>query len=107
MTDARLAGTDADGTLESLAIDVVRGDERIEIRVADNGPGPQGGRSSATGAKGKAQGYGLENIHRRLAGYYGDSASFELGRDEAEGLTVATLQLPLESPPEAGRGRRS
>jgi len=25
MTDARLAGTDADGTLESLAIDVVRG----------------------------------------------------------------------------------
>ncbi len=88
-----------------LAIDAARRDDRIEIRVSDNGPGLDGPGPAGPDAKRKAGGYGLENIHRRLAGYYGDSASFELTRAETEGLTVATLQLPLEVPPEAERER--
>ncbi len=89
-----------------LAIEAGRRGDRIEIRVGDNGPRPQGGRpKAAAGPEHKAAGYGLENIRRRLAGYYRDSASVDLTRDDAEGITLATLRLPLAASREAERGR--
>jgi len=62
-----------------------RGD-RLEIRVADDGPGP--GASSHRGS-----GTSLRDLRRRLELLYGERGSLVTERNELGGLTV-TLALP-------------
>ncbi len=64
-------------------------EDLVEIQVADNGPGVQ-----AAPARTKRGGYGLKNIASRLEGYYHGEGALTLTRDEAQGLTLATLKLP-------------
>jgi two-component system, LytTR family, sensor kinase len=60
----------------------------VRIQVKDNGPGIQDQRTAGHG-----RGLGLTNTRARLAGLYGDAASFELTNDPAGGLVV-TLEIP-------------
>ncbi len=40
------------------------------------------------------EGFGLRSVRERLAGHFGDRASFRLVRDEAAGMTVARIAMP-------------
>lgn len=40
------------------------------------------------------EGFGLHSVRERLKGHFGDRASFSLTRDEAAGVTVATITMP-------------
>jgi sensor histidine kinase YesM len=40
-------------------------------------------------------GYGLRNVRERLQGHFGDAARLIIERDEARGMTVASLEMPL------------
>jgi len=59
----------------------------VRIEVKDNGPGIQ------TLEAGRGRGLGLANTRARLAGMYGDAASFELSNSPTGGLVV-TLEIP-------------
>ncbi len=74
--------------------------DRLSLAVADNGPGidPDGG------GRRKGTGYGLKNVRSRLAGYFGESASLKVSRDETSGMTVALIQLPA-TPAASAPGR--
>jgi two-component system, LytTR family, sensor kinase len=78
-----------------VRIDARRSGDHLVISVADNGPGFQ--QPSARTAGPKTGGYGLANIRRRLEGYFGTSANLTIERNQAEGLTVAAVSLPLEA----------
>ena len=62
----------------------------VRIEVKDNGPGLQVDR--ALEAR-RGRGLGLANTRARLAGLYGNAASFELTNDPSGGLVVA-LEIP-------------
>ena len=62
----------------------------VRIEVRDNGPGIQVDRSHEPP---RGRGLGLANTRARLAGLYGNAASFELTNDPAGGLVVA-LEIP-------------
>ena len=62
----------------------------VRIEVKDNGPGMQVARNLETP---RGRGLGLANTRARLAGLYGDSASFELTNNPSGGLVVA-LEIP-------------
>ena len=62
----------------------------VRIEVKDNGPGMQVDRTLEAG---RGRGLGLANTRARLAGLYGDAASFDLSNDPAGGLVV-TLEIP-------------
>ena len=62
----------------------------VRIEVKDNGPGIQDQRLPEAR---HGRGLGLANTRARLAGLYGDAASFELTNDPAGGLIV-TLEIP-------------
>jgi signal transduction histidine kinase len=76
-----------------VRIDARQSGDHLVISVADNGPGFQ--QPSARTAGPKTGGYGLANIRRRLEGYFGPAASLTIERNEADGLTVAAVSLPL------------
>ena len=59
----------------------------VRIEVKDNGPGIR------TLEAPRGRGLGLANTRARLAGLYGDAATFELTNDPAGGLIV-TLEIP-------------
>jgi two-component system, LytTR family, sensor kinase len=63
-----------------------RSDNRLRIEIADNGPGPTGGR----------EGVGLANTRARLAGLYRDAHRLEL-RPLDNGGTLVTIELPFRS----------
>jgi signal transduction histidine kinase len=65
--------------------------DQVRVEVRDNGPGPGG---PATDAR-DGEGFGLRSIRERLAGHFGDRASLSLTRDEAAGVTVALITMPL------------
>ena len=82
-------------------ISQVRGTGRVEIRataagetlvldVVDSGPGPQQMNRRSSG-----EGFGLRSIRDRLRGHFGDRASLSLTRDEARGVTIARVEMPL------------
>jgi sensor histidine kinase YesM len=56
------------------------------LEVADGGPGPLEVRPG---------GHGLDNVRRRLAGYYGEAARLTLERPEPGAETIARIELPL------------
>ena len=62
----------------------------VRIEVKDNGPGIQVDRTLEAP---RGRGLGLANTRARLAGLYGEAASFELTNDPAGGLVVA-LEIP-------------
>ena len=62
----------------------------VRIEVKDNGPGMQTERSLEAP---RGRGLGLANTRARLAGLYGDAASFELTNNPSGGLVVA-LEIP-------------
>ena len=66
----------------------------VRIEIKDNGPGLH---LDHTHEPPRGRGLGLANTRARLAGLYGDAASFELANDPAGGLIVA-LEIPRGTP---------
>lgn len=66
----------------------------LAIRVVDNGPGPAAEPGRRGGRPRMGSSYGLKNVHSRLEGYFGESASLDLRRDTMTGETVAELRIP-------------
>lgn len=66
----------------------------LRVFVADSGPGFDAGRPPRQDERGL--GYGLRNVRERLRGYFGDRAGLTWSRDEARGLTLVELTMPLE-----------
>ena len=64
----------------------------VRIEVKDNGPGIQ---SDGTLDARRGRGLGLANTRARLAGLYGNAASFELTNDPSGGLLVV-LEIPRD-----------
>jgi two-component system LytT family sensor kinase len=62
----------------------------VRIEVKDNGPGMQ---VDGTLEPRRGKGVGLTNTRARLAGLYGNAATFELTNDPSGGLVV-TLEIP-------------
>ena len=81
-----------------IEIGARREEDRLVIEVADNGRGlSQVGEEDRTGRRPrKGAGYGLKNIRQRLQGYFGNAASLTLVEDASRGMTVASVNLPLE-----------
>jgi LytS/YehU family sensor histidine kinase len=76
-----------------LSIEAKADADRVHIIVRDNGA-----EAESNGRRREApigEGYGLRNIRERLAGHFGDRASFSLTRDRATSTTVAAIELPL------------
>ena len=69
--------------------------DRLVISVTDNGPGFTSDALAATERVSSRNGYGLANIRRRLRGYFGDDAALIIRRDEGDGLTVVSVEMPL------------
>jgi sensor histidine kinase YesM len=68
--------------------------DRLVISVTDNGPGFRTEAPDAPGRPASRNGYGLANIRRRLQGYFGDRGRLVIRRDEANGLTVVSVEMP-------------
>jgi two-component system, LytTR family, sensor kinase len=64
----------------------------VLLVVRDTG----GGATSDALERGRAEGVGLTNVERRLAGHYGPSASLRVTTSDVGGTTV-TLRVPLEA----------
>ena len=77
-----------------LSIDARADGDRVRIVVRDNGAGPDANGRRQDVPSPAGEGYGLRNIRERLAGHFGDRASFSLTRDPATGTTVAAIDLP-------------
>ncbi len=65
--------------------------DSVTVEVRDNGPGP----GQRPDPRRSGEGFGLRSVRERLAGHFGDRASLTLTRDEAAGLTVARITMPL------------
>jgi len=64
-----------------------------QVTVEVRNTGPKIERRTATPRDG--EGFGLHNVRERLKGHFGDQASFALMRDEATGVTIARIIMPL------------
>ncbi len=64
---------------------------RITVEVRNTGPKAEG----RTDAPREGEGFGLHNVRERLKGHFGDQASFALTRDDATGVTIARITMPL------------
>jgi two-component system, LytTR family, sensor kinase len=64
-----------------------RSGDRLQLEIADNGPGPTGGGA----------GVGLANTLARLSELYGEAHRFEL-RPVETGGTIVTIELPFKVP---------
>lgn len=81
-----------------VEIRAVLRDDRIQIKVLDNGPGFERtesldpGSASAEKANG---GYGLRNVRQRLQGYFGEAAELKVEHDKLSNLTVVSVEMPV------------
>jgi hypothetical protein len=80
--------------------------DRLVVSVTDNGPGFTPAALAAAGASTAGGGYGLANIRHRLRGYFGERASLVITRDHARGLTVVSVEMPLDGEIAAGHPRQ-
>lgn len=78
--------------------------DSITVEVRDNGPGllaasaaasRPDARGSAPGRRREGEGFGLRSVRERLAGHFGDRASLMLTRDDAAGVTIARITMPI------------
>ncbi|HSR49556.1 MAG TPA: histidine kinase [Acidobacteriota bacterium] len=72
---------------------------RLLLEVEDNGPGfelEEGLKRSSRGRLG--EGFGLKSIDRRLRGYFGDQARFEVVREQERGVTSVRIEMPADLP---------
>jgi signal transduction histidine kinase len=83
-----IAAVSGRGVIEVRADRSGRG---LRIEVRDNGPGLAGG----TAAPLAKAGLGLKSVQERLRGHFGEEAALSLERDEASGMTVASVEMPL------------
>ena len=67
--------------------------DMLRIEVRDNGPGFRPAALRALESRGG--GYGLRNVRERLQGHFGNGAMLRIERDEARGMTVASVEMPL------------
>ena len=74
-------------------IDVIVRTTSGQVTVEVRNTGPKIERRTATPRDG--EGFGLHNVRERLKGHFGDQASFALTRDEATGVTIARITMPL------------
>jgi two-component system, LytTR family, sensor kinase len=74
-----------------LLIDARRHDERLLIRIEDNGPGAYNGNGSSR--QSSNGGVGLANTRARLEKYYGDFEFKIVNRIDPDGTTVI-LNVP-------------
>lgn len=65
--------------------------DSVTVEVRDNGPGP----GQRPDPRRSGEGFGLRSVRERLEGHFGDRASLTLTREEATGLTVARIIMPL------------
>lgn len=72
--------------------------DRLAIEVRDNGPGLAAGTDRTAFARRAGEQFGLRSVRDRLRGHFAADASFTLTRDEARGLTIARIEMPLVSP---------
>lgn len=79
-----------------VTIRIRRDDGALEIRVRDDGPGPQSSGEGRTPER--DGGVGLSNLRARLTRLYGAAASLELA-PVASGGTEVTLRLPSAAHP--------
>ena len=79
----------------TLAVSVRAVNGRLTIAVADNGPGLDRDPAASDFARRSGEQFGLRSVRDRLRGHFGDDATFTLTRDEARGLTVAVIDLPI------------
>lgn len=64
--------------------------DQVRLEVRNTGPAGNAARLPAR----EGEGFGLHSVRERLKGHFGDRASFNLARDEAAGVTVATIAMP-------------
>ncbi|MGH9384263.1 MAG: sensor histidine kinase [Vicinamibacterales bacterium] len=65
--------------------------DRITVEVRDSGPGA----NAPSVRPREGEGFGLRSVRERLQGHFGDRASLSLIRDEAAGMTVARIVMPV------------
>jgi signal transduction histidine kinase len=63
--------------------------DQIAIEVRNTGPAHSIRSTHADG-----EGFGLRSIKERLAGHFGERASFTLTRDEGKEVTIARIVMP-------------
>jgi two-component system LytT family sensor kinase len=71
--------------------------DRVTLEVRNTGPAHSSQESVHTARPGQGrdgEGFGLHSVRERLKGHFGDRATFELRRDEADGVTVARIAMP-------------
>ena len=73
-------------------------DGRLAISVSDNGPEPSHDPDARAQARRGGEQFGLRSVRDRLRGHFGDDAAFTLTRDDARGLTVAAIEMPVVVP---------
>ena len=78
-----------------LTLEARRVDDRLHLRVADDGPGPPDDDVLA-----KSSGVGLANVQNRLDALYGDDHRFRLDRADGGGCVVS-IALPFHTDPDA------
>ena len=67
--------------------------ETLRVEVRDNGPGFA--PAAAQARRSRDGGYGLRNVRERLQTHFDGAASLKIGRDEARGMTVVAVEMPL------------
>ena len=64
---------------------------QVTVEVRDNGPGP----GTAHTLPREGEGFGLRSVRERLAGHFGSRARLDLVRDDASGVTIARITMPV------------
>ena len=70
-------------------------DGTMVFRVSDNGPGIPPEKMDRILTEGTGDGYGVQNVHRRVQMLYGSAYGLSYKSDPGRGTTV-TLSLPLQ-----------
>ena len=65
--------------------------DQVTVEVRDTGPG---GEAPAIQPR-EGEGFGLRSVRERLRGHFGDRATLSLTRDEAAGVTIARIVMPV------------
>jgi LytS/YehU family sensor histidine kinase len=68
---------------------------RLVIEVADNGEGFSATKEPSLLDDRRGTGFGLKSVQERLRGYFGSEAQFNVRRDNANSMTIVSLEMPL------------